>query len=66
MAKVKAGKVLPKLLYGDPEASRIIHNAHAVSRLAKAIKNPKWKMARATATDKRVLIGNCHIFKAPK
>lgn len=60
------GKVMPPRLYDDEEASAIIHAVGATKRLAKARKQDNWKLAAATATDRRMLIGSCRLFRTPR
>ena len=66
MARLKAGKIFPKQVYGDSEASDILHQYKAVRMLARARKRGDWKLAQAAASDRRLLIGRCKIYNAPR
>lgn len=38
---------------------------HGAKRLEKLMKRDRWKLAAAANADRRLIIGNCHIFKPP-
>jgi hypothetical protein len=65
MAKLKAGKIFPKRLYGDADASDLLHGYKAARKLARAKKRTDWQLAAATATDRRLIIGRCRVFNSP-
>ena len=60
------GKVFAPLVYGDREASDIIHAAQAAKRLSKARNQQNWKMAAATTLNRRMLIGSPNSFRPPR
>lgn len=61
------GKIAPKRRSGDEEADRILQHYHAAKKLEKTrAKDPAWQLAAAAAGDRRLLIGNCKIFRSPR
>lgn len=60
------GKVMPPKLYDDEEASAIIHATMARKRLEKARTQDNWKLAAASATNRRMLIGAPRSFRPPR
>lgn len=51
---------------GDFEADRVLHDYRAAKKLEKERKGRQWRGAAAAATNRRLLIGNCAIFKPPR
>jgi hypothetical protein len=64
--KVKAPK--PKMLSntGDFEVDSMLHAYRAKKKLGKDKQKQPWKQAAAAAADRRLLIGNCSVFRAPR
>jgi hypothetical protein len=64
--RVKAPK--PKMLSdtGDFEVDVMLHAYRAKKKLAKDKRQPRWQQAAAAAADRRLLIGNCRLFKSPR
>lgn len=60
------GKVKPKVVFGDPELDQAIHDAGMSNRLKKARKDKAWQLAQAAASDRRMLIGRCILFRSPR
>lgn len=61
------GKVAQKVRTGDREADRLLHEYHAAKRLEKTrAKDPAWRLAAAAASSRRLLIGNCKLFRSPR
>jgi hypothetical protein len=65
MARLKAGKIYPKMVYGDAEASDLLHQYKAARKLARARKRSDWQLAQATALDRRLIIGRSRVFNVP-
>lgn len=68
MAMKVGGKVKPHKYYAnDADANELLNRYHAAKKLAKKRAfDPKWKMAAAAASDRRLLIGKCKAFRAPR
>lgn len=64
--KVKAPK--PKMLSstGDFEIDSLLHAYRAKKKLGKDMNDQRWQQAAAAAANRRLLIGNCAIFKSPR
>lgn len=62
------GKVKPRKYYtNDERANELLNKYHASKRLAKMrVKDPAWLMAAAAASDRRLLIGKCKLFRSPR
>ena len=59
MAKLKAGKVVPKKIFGDDaEANTLYHEYKAAKRIKwKRENDSRWQLAAAAGADKFLLIG---------
>lgn len=64
--KVRAPKARMLSHTGDQEADELIHAVRARAKLEKARRKVGWQLAAATAASRRLLIGNCRIFRTPK
>ena len=64
--KVHAPKARMLSATGDFEADLMIHAVKAAKKLEKERKKPSWLQAQATATNRRLLIGNCKLFRPPR
>jgi hypothetical protein len=64
--KVKAPK--PKRLSntGNVEVDDLLHAYRAKKKLVKEMLQPRWQQAAAAAADRRLLIGNCAVFRSPR
>lgn len=62
------GKVKPRKYYtNDEKADEVLNKYYAAKRLAKKrASDPAWKMAAAAASDRRLLIGKCKLFRSPR
>lgn len=57
MTKLKAGKVVPKKLFDDPEADGLIHAYKAARKLEWQRNNDlRWQLAAAAGADRHLLI----------
>lgn len=64
--KLRAPKAKMLSNTGDFEVDMLLHNYRAAKKLNKDKLDPRWQQAAAAASDRRLLIGNCAIFRSPK
>lgn len=64
--KVKAPKKKMLSNTGNFEVDMLLHNYRASKQLVKDMSQPRWQQAAAAAADRRMLIGDCAIFKSPR
>lgn len=61
------GKITTKKRTGIQEVDDVLHKYYAARNLEKRrAKDGQWRMAQACASDRRLLIGNCKIFRSPR